>query len=112
MVTAIFRRRAAAFAPLLLLAACSGEREPTQAEKAAAAKVPGAPPSAIDDVRAANATASNVRESNDLLEFAYSYPREAAQIPKLADWLDTDRATKRDALAAESRRDQAALSSP
>ncbi len=108
MITSTACRYAAAFVPLaFLLTACSGEREPTQAEKAAAATVPGAPPSAIDDVKAANATASNVKESNDLLEFAYGYPREAAAIPKLADWLDKDRAAKRDALTAESRRDRA-----
>ncbi len=108
MIATIAYRCAAALAPaVFLLAACSGESEPTQAEKAAAATVPGAPPSAIEDVKAANASASNVKESTDLLEFAYSYPREAAAIPKLADWLDKDRATKRDALAAESRRDQA-----
>jgi hypothetical protein len=102
-------RHAAVLAPLaFLLAACSGEREPTQAEKAAAATVPGAPPSAIDDVKAANATASNVKESNELIEFAYSYPRDAAAIPELAAWLDGDRVTKRDALIAAAQRDKAA----
>lgn len=101
-------RFAAVLAPaILLVAGCSGEADPTPAEKAAAAAVPGAPPGAADDVKAANAAASNVKESNDLIEFAYSYPKEAAEIPKLAEWLDTDRATKRDALTAESRRDQA-----
>ena len=39
-------------------------------------------------------------ESNDLIEFAYAYPREAATIPGLAAWLDNDRATRRDALIA------------
>ena len=101
-------RFAAALTPaFLLIVACSDDSEPTKAEAAAAAAVPGAPAGAIDDVRAANAAASNVKESNDLLEFAYSYPVEAAEIPTLARWLDTDRATKRDALTAESRRDQA-----
>jgi hypothetical protein len=109
MTRRIPHRFAAAFVPaILLVAGCSGEPEPTQAEKAAAATVPGAPPGAIDDVKATNAAASNVKESNELMEFAYSYPKEAAEIPKLAEWLDNDRATKRDALVAESRRDQAA----
>ncbi|WP_077148060.1 DUF3298 and DUF4163 domain-containing protein [Sphingopyxis sp. KK2] len=109
MTLRISHRFAAALVPaILLVAACSGEPEPTQAEKVAAATVPGVPPGAIDDVKAANATASDVKESNELMEFAYSYPKEAAEIPKLAEWLDTDRATKRDALVAESRRDQAA----
>lgn len=103
-------RFAAAFVPaILLVAACSAEPEPTQAQKEAAAKVPGAPPGAIDDVKVANATASNVEEKSDLMEFAYSYPLEAAQIPRIAEWLDNDRVTKRDALIAESRRDQALM---
>lgn len=100
-------RFAAATLPLILLAsACSSEPVPTQAEKEAAAKVPGAPTGAIDAVKAANATASDVKESNELFEFAYSYPKEAAELPRLAAWLDSDRATKRDALAAESQRDR------
>ena len=108
MTLLISHRFAVALVPaILLVTACSGEPEPTLAEKAAAATVPGAPPGAIDDVKVANAAASNVKESSDLMEFAYSYPKEAAEIPKLAEWLDQDRATKRDALTAESRRDQA-----
>jgi hypothetical protein len=108
MAIPISYRFAAALVPAILLgSACSGEPEPTQAEKEAAAKVPGAPPGAVDDVKVANATASNVEEKSELMEFAYSYPLEAAQIPRLAEWLDSDRATKRDALIAESRRDQA-----
>ncbi|MGH6651260.1 MAG: DUF4163 domain-containing protein [Sphingopyxis sp.] len=108
MTLLISHRFAAALVPaILLVTACSGEPEPTQAEKAAAATVLGAPPGANDDVKVANAAASNVKESSDLMEFAYSYPKEAAEIPKLAEWLDQDRATKRDALTAESRRDQA-----
>ncbi len=72
--------------PIVLIAAtlcsaCSKEPEPTPAEKVAAASVPGAPPGAADDVAAKAATASDVKESSDLIEFAYSYPREAAAIP-------------------------------
>ena len=108
MAIPISYRFAAALVPaILLVSACSGEPEPTRAEKEAAAKVPGAPPGAVDDVKVANATASNVEEKSELMDFAYSYPLEAAQIPRLAEWLDSDRATKRDALIAESRRDQA-----
>lgn len=103
-------RFAAAFVPaILLIAACSAEPEPTQAQKEAAAKVPGAPPGTIDDLKVADAAASNVEEKSELMEFAYSYPLEAAQIPRLAEWLDNDRATRRDALVAESRRDQALM---
>ena len=108
MMTANPRREAIPIlAAALLLAGCS-EDKPTPAEKAAAAAVPGAPPGGAADVAAKNAPASNVKESNDLIEFAYSYPRDAAAIPELAAWLDGDRATKRDALIAAAHRDQAA----
>ncbi|MGR4890222.1 DUF4163 domain-containing protein [Sphingopyxis sp. LARHCG72] len=107
-MTANSRREAIPIlAAALLLAGCS-EDKPTPAEKAAAAAVPGAPPGGAADVAAKNAPASNVKESNDLIEFAYSYPRDAAAIPELAAWLDGDRATKRDALIAAAQRDQAA----
>ncbi|ALJ12175.1 DUF4163 domain-containing protein [Sphingopyxis macrogoltabida] len=91
----------------LILTACS-EKPDTPAEKAAAAAVPGAPPGGPADVAAKNAPASDVKEKNELVEFAYSYPAEAAQIPGLAAWLDNDRATQRDALVSAARRDQAA----
>ncbi|HWT43457.1 MAG TPA: DUF4163 domain-containing protein [Sphingopyxis sp.] len=94
-------------AAALLLAGCS-EDKPTPAEKAAAAAVPGAPPGGAADVAAKNVPASNVKESNELIEFAYAYPRDAAAIPELAAWLDGDRATKRDALIAAAQRDKAA----
>ena len=104
-----FRRHGAAvLVPALMLAACSAEPEPTPAEKAVAARVPGAPAYAPNEVPLDRVAASNVREANDLIDFAYSYPREAAAIPKLAAWLDADRAAKRDALVAAAQRDQTA----
>lgn len=108
MTVKFSHRFAVALVPaFLLVLACSEQPAPTQAQKEAAANVPGAPPGAIDDAKVANATASDIEEKSELMEFAYSYPLEAAQIPGLAEWLDRDRATKRDALIAESRRDQA-----
>ena len=89
-----------------LLTGCA-EDPPTPAEKAAAV-VPGAPPQSTADAKAKTAPASNIKESNDLVEFTYAYPREAAAIAELAAWLDNDRATKRDALIAAARRDKAA----
>ena len=109
MTTILSLRSATALAPVIfLLGACSSEPAQTTAEKTAAASVPGAPPGAVDDVKAANAKASDVKENSDLMEFAYAYPIEAAKIPRLAEWLDADRATQRDALIAQARRDQAA----
>ncbi len=89
-----------------LLTGCADD-PPTPAEQAAAAAVPGAPPGGVTDVAAKNASASKVTESNDLVEFTYAYPRQAAAIPGLAAWLDNDRATKRDALIATAQRDKA-----
>ncbi|MBO9696135.1 MAG: DUF3298 and DUF4163 domain-containing protein [Sphingopyxis sp.] len=91
----------------LLLASCS-EDKPTKAEKIAAAAVPGAPAAGAADEAAKNAPPSNVSESNDLIEFVYSYPADAARIPELAKLLDGDRAAKREALIAAARRDKAA----
>ena len=90
-----------------LLSGCTDD-PPTPAEKAAAAAVPGAPPGGVADVATENASALNVRENSDLVEFTYAYPREAAVIADLAAWLDNDRATKRDALIAAAQRDKAA----
>lgn len=92
---------------LLLVAGCS-EAEPTKADRAAAATVPGAPPGGAGDILAKGASASNVKESGALVEFAYAYPREAAQVPELAHYLDTDREVKREALLAAAERDKAA----
>lgn len=58
--------------------------------------------------KGAPAPASDVKESSDLIEFAYGYPAEAAQIPKLAAWLVKDRTAKRTALVAAAKGDQAA----
>ena len=108
MMTANTRRYAiSTLAAALLLAGCSQDT-PTPAEQVAAAGVPGAPTGGAADIAAKNNPASNVQESNALVEFAYSYPRDAAAIPDLASWLDSDRATTRDALVAAAQRDQAA----
>ncbi len=90
----------------LLIAGCS-EKQPTTAEKMKAASVPGAPPGGAEDIAASEAPASNVRESNDLIEFSYAYPLEAARIPGLAAWLDNDRDKQREALIEAAKRDKA-----
>src|SRR3546814_6913837 len=73
-----------------------------------AASVPGAPPGGAADIAAKAATASAVEEKTDLIEFSYSYPAEAARIPGLAAWLDSDRAAQRGALVDAAERDKAA----
>lgn len=102
-----FHPLAPVLAAAALLAACSADK-PSPAEEEAAAGVPGAPPGAASDLRARRAAASDVRQNDDLIEFSYAYPRDAAAIPQLAEWLDNDRATRRDALLAAARRDRAA----
>lgn len=91
----------------LLLASCSNDA-PTPTDKVSGGAVEGVPPGTAEDAIAQNAPASDVRESNDLIEFAYAYPVEAARIAGLAKWLDGDRQTKRDALIADATRDQKA----
>src|SRR3546814_18244974 len=73
-----------------------------------AASVPGAPPGGAADIAAKAATASAVEEKTDLIEFSYSYPVEAARIPGLAAWLDSDRAAQRGALVEAAHRARAA----
>jgi hypothetical protein len=101
----LWRNATSVLAGALLLAGCSDDK-PTKAEKVAAASVPGAPPAAAADAAAKGAPASNVTESNDLIEFVYAYPQEAAQIPELVKALDDDRAAKREALVAAAQRDK------
>src|SRR3546814_8838083 len=106
MMILISRRNAMPIlAGALLLAGCS-EDKPTKAEKVAAASVPGAPPQGAVDETAKNAPASNVSENNDLIEFSYAYPADAARIPELAKMLDEDRATTREALIEAAQRDK------
>ncbi len=102
-----WRNATSILAGALLLAGCS-DAKPTKTEKVAAASVPGAPPQAAADEAAKGAPASNVSERNDLIEFAYAYPADAAQIPELAKALDSDRAAKREALIEAAQRDKAA----
>jgi hypothetical protein len=101
----LWRNATSVLSGALLLAGCSDDK-PTKAEKMAAASVPGAPPGAAANEAAKGAPASNVTESNDLIEFVYAYPQEAAQIPELARALDDDRAAKREALVAAAQRDK------
>jgi len=100
------RTRLLLLSSALLTSACS-QKAPTPAEVAAAAEVPGAPPSTAADVAAKEASASSVKESNELIAFAYSYPVEAARIPDLAAFLDAGRAAQRRALVEAAARDKA-----
>ena len=103
----LWRNATSILACALLLAGCS-EDTPTKAEKVAAAAVPGAPSQGAADAAAKDAPASNVTENNELIEFVYAYPKDAAQIAELAKALDGDRAAKREALIAAAQRDKAA----
>ncbi len=107
MTETLWRNATSLLAGALLLAGCSDDK-PTKAEKVAAASVPGAPSQGAADAAAKGAPASNVTENNDLIEFVYAYPKDAAQIAELAKTLDSDRATKREALVAAAERDKAA----
>lgn len=97
-----------ALSAALVLSACSEKEPPTPAERKAAASVPGAPPGGAEDIAARDAPASDVRITNDLIEFRYAYPAEAARIAKLAAWLDDDRETVRETVVAAADRDKSA----
>lgn len=67
-----------------LLAACSGSKDEVPASgtpATAAAAVANAAPTA---------EARKVEVNNDLMEFSYAYPAQAAAIPALKSWLDSD----------------------
>ncbi|WP_317152962.1 DUF4163 domain-containing protein [Sphingopyxis indica] len=105
-MTMISRSSAALVLTGALFAAGCSEKPQSPAEKMAAASVPGAPPDGAKDLAAKEVTESEVKLSNDLVEFAYAYPREAARIPDLAAWLDNDREKQREALIKTAKRDK------
>ena len=106
-IKAPWRNATSILAGALLLAGCS-DNKPTKEEKVAAAAVAGAPPGGAADEAAKNAPASDVTEKTDLIDFVYAYPKDDVQIPELATALDSDRATKREALVSAAERDKAA----
>src|SRR3546814_18081464 len=66
------------------------------------------PRSTLTDTLFPYTTLFRSEEKTDLIEFSYSYPAEAARIPGLAAWLDSDRAAQRGALVVAAERDKAA----
>lgn len=83
------------------LAACSGKApapEPTGSASAqpSAPAAPAAPPASAAEAR-------KVSEASSLYEFDYAYPREAAAIPALKDWLDKDLDAAKASLIADAR---------
>ena len=89
-------------ASLLLLAACSSETpepKPPETKRAPAPSAPAAPP----------AKAKAIEEKNELLEFSYSWPAEAAALPSLARRLEADLAKQRSEASVAAKEDQAAL---
>lgn len=94
------KRKLGALLPLLvILNACNKEQPVAEAPKQ---EEPAAPVAANEPVLPPP-TAGEVRLSNDLVEFQYSYPSEAAAIPSLKAWLDEDLAKRRVALMADAR---------
>jgi hypothetical protein len=93
--------------PLLALAACQQAAPPAAAPSTAAATT--AAPPAPSAAPAPAATARAVSEKSELYEFDYSYPAEAAAIPTLRDWLESDLVKARADLAASAKdgRDEA-----
>ena len=95
-------------AALTLLAACSSPKHQAQQTSAAqAAPSPLAPPSAPSSAPAIEGRKVGV--TNALIDFDYSYPVQAAAIPKLKAWLDADIAKQKQDLTegAEGDREDA-----
>ncbi len=87
--------------PLLALAACQQAAPPAAAPSTAAvATAASAPPAAP---AAAGSGARAVAQSNELYEFSYSYPAEAAAIPALRDGLEASLASTSAELAATAK---------
>ncbi|OYW45075.1 MAG: hypothetical protein B7Z36_05470 [Novosphingobium sp. 12-63-9] len=79
------------FAPMIVLAlaACSGGAPPPDGQASATAS-PASAPAAPPAPPAVAAAARKVSEANDLYEFDYAYPAQAAAIPALKALLDKD----------------------
>lgn len=85
--------------PLVLLAACSGEKPPAPAPSTnapVAAPMPPEPPVQTP------VTAREVHEKNELYEFDYSYPAVAGAVPELKALLDKELEEARRELKAQA----------
>lgn len=89
---------------ILTLAACGGNTPGSNAAaKAVETSVPVVQPEATT---ASVAAARSEKESNEVYEFEYAYPADAAAIPGLKDLLDQRLADARSELAAEAQKAQ------
>ncbi|MEO0032485.1 MAG: hypothetical protein RIS94_2243, partial [Pseudomonadota bacterium] len=89
----------------LALAACS-KPAPVPHDAPSAAPVTTPLPPAPPAPSAPTAAARKVSESNDLYDFGYSYPAQAAAIPALKAWLDADLDKAKTQLVADAREGQ------
>lgn len=105
-------RRYPVLAVLALIAACSNP-QPTEENKAAEAG-PAVPPG-FEPKAAPTAAAFKQEEKTDLLQFAYSYPEQAATVPQIVAKLQGEmKQDKADALkmAREDRKARADMNAP
>lgn len=91
--------------PLVLLAACSGEKTPAPAPSTEAAVAAPTPPTVPMQTPV---TAREVHVENDLYEFDYSYPASAGAVPALKALLDAELEEARAKLEAEAAEGQKA----
>lgn len=90
-----------ALACLFLVAGCSGKPDGDADAAASEAPPAAAPVAAAPSAEPAVARKESV--SNDLYEFEYAYPVEAATIPDLRKWLDNDLEKQRRELIASAQ---------
>lgn len=89
----------------VILSACQGEKEPTATAPSASAEASAAAPAAAP---VTTAVARTVKEENELYEFSYFYPVQAAVIPALETWLDADLARHKAEVAKGADEDKKA----
>jgi hypothetical protein len=102
------------FLPLacLMLAACSGKNDSTQAPQptpsatasAAATATPTPAPSPTASATATPSGANSVKEQNDLYSFSYSWPAAAGNIPALARQLEASLEKSKRELIADAQK--------
>ncbi|MFN4221633.1 MULTISPECIES: DUF4163 domain-containing protein [Novosphingobium] len=91
------------FLALLALGACSDKGQPVVASSTSASASAAVGGTAGPETPPAPATARDVKEENELYQFEYAYPAQAAAIASLRAMLEADLARNRDELATEAK---------
>ena len=91
------------FLALLALGACSDKGQPVVASSTSASASAAVGGTTGPETPPAPTTARDVKEENELYQFEYAYPAQAAAIASLRAMLEADLARNRDELATEAK---------